>query len=202
MKSVTTVLEHKGPFASAYVDVSRDTEDADKQIELRTRAIGEDLVNRGCPEPIVDSVLDRLREPTGVPGPAARMVVATEDGVIFDDVVLRPGSAQIAAWSDFPDLMAWIADRDAMPGPVLQVLADREGADLALFRDWPGQAVEEDEVHGETLHINKVAGGEYAHQAYQRRTARVWRRNAEEVADEIASWVERGVTWVALTGDV
>jgi hypothetical protein len=200
--SLKIVLDHPGPYASAYVDVGRDTEDAAKQVELRSRAIGEGLVVQGCPGSLADRVVDRLREPTGAPGPAARMIVAAGDDIVLDDVVLRPSGAETMTWGPLPDVTAWTADHDGMPGPVLQVLADREGADLTLFQNWPGTAIAEEHVHGETLHITKVGVGDWAHLNYQRRSENVWRRNAQEVAGEIAALAERGVAWVALAGDL
>lgn len=200
--SITTILDRPGPYASVYVDVSRDTTDAEKKIELRSRAAGEDLVAHGCPEPLADLVVERLREQTGVSGAASRMVVGAGDAILLDAVTPRTGGADVITWGPLPDVTAWIADQDAMPGPVLQVLADREGADLTLFKNWPGPAIAEEHVHGDTLHITKVAVGDWAHLNYQRRSENVWRRNAEDVAEEISAMVDRGVTWVALAGDL
>lgn len=202
VRPLKAALEKPGPYASVYVDVSRNTEDADKQVELRSRAVGEDLVTQGAPQTLADRVVERLQEHTGAAGSVARLVVAAEAEILLDDVVPRQGGPETVTWGPWPDVTAWIADRESMPGPVLQVLADREGADLTLFQDWPGPAIAEEQLHGDTLHINKVAGGDWAQVNYQRRSENVWRRNANDVAAEIAAMADRGATWVALAGDL
>ena len=53
-----------GPFASAYVEVSREQEDGDRLAELQARAAGDALVEQGAPEPLAQQVADRLAAST------------------------------------------------------------------------------------------------------------------------------------------
>lgn len=199
--TIAGIQQHSGPFLSIYIDVTRDTEDAISRIELTWRAARDRLMEQGAPEELVDLVGERVLVPTSVPGMVSRMIVAAGDDVLLDEDVRREHGSEVFSWGPLPDVTSWLTDRDMMI-PVLLVLADREGADFEFFDPWPGAPAGEDNVDGETLHINKVPGGGWSHKRQQRHTEEVWRRNAEDVAAEVDEFARKGVRLVALAGDV
>jgi len=190
-----------GPMATVLLDVSRDSEDGQHLVELRWRAARERLEEQGAPSDVIDAVEPLFLEPTHVPGTVSRLVIAAGEEVRFDDVVSESVEPGVVSYGDLPDLTTWIELQDGAV-PLLLVLADREGADLEVHRAFAEEAVEHQEVHGETLHINKVAVGDWAHLRYQHHTEEVWRRNAKQVAEQVEHHVSQGLGVVVIAGDV
>lgn len=85
---LTTLFQAEGPFATVTLDVSRDTENAAQEQELRVRAAGE-LAGLGAPPEVVEAVSGRLGEVADEPAPVARVAVANHEAVLFDDVLRR-----------------------------------------------------------------------------------------------------------------
>ena len=190
-----------GPMATVLLDVSRDSEDAAHLVELRWRAAREELAGHGAPDELLDAIGRLFAEPTHVPGAVSRLVVASGGEVRTDELVPEHVDPGVVTYADLPDLATWIELQDGAV-PVLLVLADREGADLELYRALAEAPVERAEVHGDTVHINKVRVGGWAHLRYQHHTEELWRRNARQVADEIERHVAHGLGVVVIAGDV
>jgi hypothetical protein len=198
---ISAICSRPGPFLTAYIDVSRDVDEAEHRLAVRWRSAREELRRTGAPVELVDLVGEHVLEPTGLGGRVARMVVAAEDEILADDVVLRPRTPEVHTWGPLPDVTGWLTDRSTMM-PVLVVLADREGGDFELYDAWPEPPVVTDSFHGDDLHVKKVAVGGWAHKQYQRRSEWTWRRNAEEVAAEIDRQADDGVPLVVVAGDL
>ncbi len=92
----------RGPFASVYFEDSHDTPDAEAQLALRWRALREQLEELGADESVTAdmerAVLD-ARPPVGRSG---RGVVASADGVVLNEHLIRPTAAPIARLSKLP----------------------------------------------------------------------------------------------------
>src|SRR3712207_8822971 len=56
------VFTASGPYATVCADVTHTTENADTEVELRVRAIAEELTGQGAPEAVVEAVRSRLLE--------------------------------------------------------------------------------------------------------------------------------------------
>ena len=198
------VLEATGPFATVCADVTHTTENADTELELRVRAIGEKLTEQGAPEPVVEAVRSRLLE--GNEGGEAgtlkgrAVVVASDGSVVLDQALVDAPLREVAEWSAQPDLTPVLRQ---LPGrvPHIVVLADRTGADIT-FMGGPG-TVEEETVQGDTFQIRKFPGGGWAHHRYQHNAENKWVHNADEVADRITSMVRRlSPRFVLVAGDI
>jgi peptide chain release factor subunit 1 len=96
------LLTARGPFASVYFEDSHDTPDAEAQLELRWRAIREQLEELGAAEAVTNemerAVLD-ARPPVGRSG---RGVVAGADGVVLNEHLIRPPETPVVRLSKFP----------------------------------------------------------------------------------------------------
>src|ERR687893_768550 len=84
--SIAQLLEDPGPFASVYVDVSRDMENGNRVVELAARGVCDSLLEQGAPSSVCDQIADVLTSSLHVEAPASRAVVATERGVLLDQV--------------------------------------------------------------------------------------------------------------------
>ncbi len=185
------------PMATLLLDVSRDTEDGAHQVELRWRAAREELAEQGAADELLERVEPLFLEPTHAPGAVSRLVVAAGSEIRLDDLVHDHVEPGVVAYGDLPDLTTWISLQDGVV-PVLLVVADREGADLELYRALADDPVERQEVHGDTAFIHKVPIADQS----ERSTEEVWRRNASQVVDEIERHVRHGLGVVVLAGDV
>ena len=189
-----------GPFASVLVDVSRDSEDGQRQVELHLRSVRDRLSEQGAPEQVIAAVEERATENLHEPAPVSRFVVATERGVLLDDIVRDRTDEPFARWDVLPDLTSWIAARDAAL-PFVLALVDHTGGDVAAYRNDPVSLDDKESVGGETEHVHKFGGGGWAHMRYQNVTENVWRRNAEAVVEQVRSHVSDGFRLVLIAGD-
>lgn len=199
--TLTTALQGSGPFATVLADVSQDTEHGRHEHELRVRAACERLAEQGAPADVVDLVAQRLDEPTDRPAPVGRIVVAGPEGVVYDETALTRVDQPVATWDALPDLAAWIAHRDATL-PFVLALVDHEGGDISL---WESDVSEPDlsvSAGGETENIHKKPTRGPGAVEIQRRTEDIWRRNADDVAEELTTVVRtHGHPLVLLGGD-
>jgi hypothetical protein len=200
-----TVFSSPGPYATVCADVTHTSENADTELDLRVRAVAEKLTEQGAPEAVVEAVRGRLLEGNegGVAGTlrGRAVVVASDGSVVLDEVLVDRPRQEVAEWSPQPDLLPVLSQ---LPGrvPHIVVVIDRVGADITVS-GLSGEPVEE-QVEGETFHIQKVKVGGWAHDHWQNSAEEAWDRNAEQVADHITSYVRRlgGVRFVLVAGDV
>src|SRR5918911_592874 len=163
------VFTASGPYATVCADVTHTTENADTEVELRVRALAEQLTEQGAPEDVVEAVRSRLLE-ANEGGEVATLrgraiVVAADGSVVLDQPLVDSPRQEIAEWSPQPDLLPVLRQ---LPGriPHIVVVADRVGADIT-YLGAPGQVEDEKTVEGETFHIRKVKVGGWAHDHWQ-----------------------------------
>ena len=190
-----------GPFASAYVEVSRDAEDGDHVAELQARAAADQLREQGAPEEVVAQVLERLSQPPHVPAPVSRFVVATGRGVLLDELTPRHRARPEATWASLPDVAGWLTDADTAV-PFVLALVDHEGGDVRRYSAAAVGPDDEATLGGRTEFEHKIRGGSWAHLRYQHHVENVWRQNATDVVAEIDWLVRRhAIPLVVLAGD-
>lgn len=199
------VVAATGPFATVCADVTHTTENADTELDLRVRAISEQLAGQGAPEAVVDAVRGRLLE--GNDGGEAgtlrgRAVVVDSTGsVVLDQPLADAPAREVAEWGPQPDLLP-VLRQLAGRVPHIVVLIDRVGADIT-FVNLPEREDEQASVEGDTRHIRKFQGGGWAHHRYQHNTENIWIHNVDGVAKQIDSMVQRhAVRFVLVAGDV
>jgi hypothetical protein len=190
-----------GPFATAYVEVSRDQEDGNHVADLHVRGVGDDLVRQGAPASVVELLTDRLSATAHEPGPVSRCVVATERGVLLDQLTRSHRPQTIATWGPLPDLGCWLADA-SQTVPFVLALVDHEGGTVTTYSADLMEVVEESDVGKPSVYEHKTRGGGWSHYRRQRTAEEVWNRNADEVAAEIERQVQTGPDLVLLAGDV
>ena len=198
--TLTDLYQSSGPFATALVDVAHDTENGAHEHELRVRAACESLREQGADEGVVAAVAERLGETVHEPAPVARVVVATPDGVQYDETASFRVDDTVATWAPLPDLARWIEHRDGVLTFVLAVV-DHEGGDVGLYRSDLPTPEQLESIDGSTENIHQVGATDWGNLNYQHRTENVWAKNAAEVADRISSYVRTGTRLVLIAGD-
>jgi Bacterial archaeo-eukaryotic release factor family 2 len=189
-----------GPFASAYLEVSRDQEQGNRVVELAVRAVGHDLAEQGAPPVVLEALGERLGQSTGQPAPISRCVVATERGILFDELTRSHHAQPVASWSPLPDVAAWLRDASRQV-PFVLALVDHEGGDVTTYSADDMGPERGASVGEPSKYEHKVRGGGWSHLKWQRSAETVWARNAAEVAAEIERQVRTGLDVVILAGD-
>ena len=189
-----------GPFASAYVEVSRTQEAGNRLAELQARAARDELVAQGAPEALAEQVAETLAQSTHEGGTVSRCVVATERGVLLDELTHRHRAQPAVAYDVLPELADWLADESIL-APHIFVLVDHEGGSVTTFASDPVHADREAEVTNVDPNEHKFKGGGWGHLRYQHNTENIWYRNQEDVATEIKQQLREGPDLIVLAGD-
>ncbi|MDK3255851.1 Vms1/Ankzf1 family peptidyl-tRNA hydrolase [Blastococcus capsensis] len=199
------VFAAAGPYATVCADVTHTTESADAELDLRVRALTEQLAEQGAPEAVVEAVRARLTE--GNEGGEAgtlkgrAVVVAADGSVVLDQVLADAPARETAEWAPHPDLLP-VLRQLAGRVPHIVVVADRVGADITVA-GLAGQPDEERQVEGDTFHMRKVKVGGWAHNTYMHTAENQWEENAGLVIDELTSFARRlQLRFVLIAGDV
>lgn len=201
LDDLRTLYDDPGPFASCYLEVSRDQEDGDHVVELAARAAGDDLASQGAPGRVVDAVCNTLTRGTGQPAPISRCVVASARGVLHDALVRARHAHPVVRWAPLPDLAGWLADASRSVRFVL-ALVDHEGADVASYSADGIDVVQDRSVGEPAGWEHKVRGGGWSHLNWQRSAETVWRENATESDAEIQRQLATGdPTLLVVAGD-
>lgn len=193
------LLSVPGPYATAYVDVTRAHENAAHEVELRWRALRQQLADSGAPEDLLEEMGQTVLAPTGHAGAHGLVVLGAGKEVVFMRVLPHPPQPDEAVWEPLPHLVPMVRQL-VWQVPHLLVVADRGGADVVAFSPL-GDRIQEEQVEGSKAPLRKqsVAMGELH---VQHRVENLWERNAEEVAKTVSRLVAQlAPRLVALAGD-
>ena len=138
--------------------------------------------------------LSRTRELFERPGAVTsvgRVLVASGDGLLFDDEIEAVDAAgDVVTWSPLPELGRWYRARSGAVRTVLAVV-DQTGGELhqlVLLPDEGGREVDHDTVQGDAAEtVHKPREGGNAHKQHQRRHEQASYQNAEEIVAAIRS---------------
>ncbi|MEV3905707.1 hypothetical protein AB0K11_25590 [Mycobacterium sp. NPDC050551] len=186
-ESFRTLTESKGPFASVYFDDSHDTEDAAAQRELKWRAIHEELEQQGASTDVVGTLQRAILDTPPAVGRSGRGVVASADGVLLNEHLIRPVETPVVRVSTLPFVVP-VVEHGALHPTYVIVAVDHAGADIAVHRD---RTVQSDSVDGGGYPIHKASGAETpGYGDPQRRSMEAGRKNLRAVADRLATLVD------------
>lgn len=194
------LLDAPAPFASVYFDDSHDTHDAEAQLELKWRAVREELEQRGAGQAVIDeigaAVMD-LRPPIGRSG---RAIIASADGVVINEHLARPAPTTVVRVSELPYLVPILEQSFDHPDYVL-VVVDHSGADITTQI---GGTLHSETVDGGGHPVHKAAGAETAgYGDPQLRTEEAARKNIRAVADRVGELVDdKGIEVIFVVGEV
>lgn len=194
------LADQQGPFASVYLDVSRDHQAAPREVRLRWQELRRYLRGADADPATVDAIGAVVAEPTEQPGPAGRALIAAGGRVLVDAPLPGPPRRPIARWSVLPHLMPLLAQTvEAVPAVTVQL-----GKVHALVRgfDRAGREVFDASEHGRHHPVHKVRGGGEAHYGMRQRTEETWKDNARAFAADVDRAVEAlHAELVVLIGD-
>jgi hypothetical protein len=158
----------------------RAAENADHEVELRWRALREQLTGQGADATTLDAVATAIEEHPYQPGRYGLAIFANAGEVALLEPLAAPPPGDEAHYGPLPHAMPLVAQRGE-DVPYLRVLADRTGADLEGLA--VGGAPRRREVTGsETFPLRKVHVGGWSHRRYLQAVEESWKRNAGDTA--------------------
>ncbi|MBO3750953.1 hypothetical protein J5X84_33185 [Streptosporangiaceae bacterium NEAU-GS5] len=176
---IRDLYERSGPYASVYLETSRNTEDAATVVELRWRQTRELLEEYGAPGDVADRMGDLITDP-GAAAPG-RAVFASAD-TLFTEPLPMPPRREIARWSPLPHVTPLLAQRGEQ-APHILVLADHAGSDvIVVARGQRRELV----VRADDWPIQKTGQGGWSQPRYEREVEETWRRNAAATAEVVS----------------
>lgn len=203
LKGYAELFRLPGPWCTAYVDAGTGTVDTLEAADARPGNVRTALERLGASEADLDAVEEALQPETGVPAPVSRYVLVHHGRAVLNEVL--PGERAVPeqiSLDPIPDLLPLVKHRpEELPYVVAEV--SREHGEIRLHHAGAGTPASTREVQGTTEHVSKFQGGGWAHLRFQHHTEDVWRRNADQVAEEIDRVVSsNGARLVVLAGDI
>jgi hypothetical protein len=180
------LLAAEGPFASVYFDDSHDTEDAEAQLEVKWRDLRKQLEEQGGAE-LADAIEPAVLGARPPVGRSGRGVIATRDGVLIDEHLIRPPEQFVARVSDLPyiePLVAHAADHLTY----LLVAVDHAGADITVHTSNHDRS---ETVDGGGFPVHHAHSAENPGYGDPQRTAQAAQgKNIRAVSERLASLVD------------
>lgn len=120
------LYERPGPWASVYLDTSRDTEDSPQEARHRWHIARDELADAGCDPLTVHALEDAVLDHTSRPGRHGAALFATAGEVILRRALGSPPIKDIIAYGPLPHAMPMIAQivRETEPESPVQDRVD------------------------------------------------------------------------------
>ncbi|MDM4718862.1 Vms1/Ankzf1 family peptidyl-tRNA hydrolase [Micromonospora sp. WMMA1363] len=195
------LYDRPGPWCSVYLDASADTEDAHPALDLRWRALREQLQRYGADATSINAIERVVRGHDPMPGDYGIAVFASHGRVALSEYLSAPPVRDLAAYAPLPHVMPLLAQRGEQVAWV-RVIADRTGADAMAVS--AGGVPRRAHVTGrEDFQLHRVKPGGWSQSRYQRAAMEAWHYNAGDVAAATVELAEKvGADVVVVAGDV
>ncbi|MGW3989803.1 baeRF2 domain-containing protein [Streptomyces sp. NPDC004830] len=194
------LYEHPGPWASVYVDTSRQTEDTAHERRLTAQAMAGRLADRGADEATCRAVQGAIEDLRRSSDPHGRALFARDGEIVLDAALVRPPQGgDWAEWAALPRV-APLLDLAGEDPLCVVAYVDRKGADFEL-RSALGRR-EAGGVSGRQWPVHRTSTGDWSERHFQLRVENTWEHNAAEIADALAVCQEEtGADLLILVGE-
>jgi hypothetical protein len=124
-----------GPFASVYLDTSRNVEHPERAIALRWRRLRESLTRQGSDRALLNVLEEVVGADTEVPGVHGQAIFAAHGTLVLDGELPRPPEHDSARYSTLPDAMPLVTQH--LPEiPYMAVVVHYGGLPTAETHGW------------------------------------------------------------------
>ncbi|MDA0567527.1 hypothetical protein LG943_24865 [Streptomonospora sp. S1-112] len=187
------------PVASVYIDVSRDSADAEHALGLRWREARAELGSQGADEDTLRALDGVVGRTDGASGARGQIVFAAGGEVTFDALVAAPPQERAVRVGPLPDPLPYLRNRGRRV-PHVAVLVDSIGADVLSVSASGTRRT--DRVEGEDHPTHKVPGGGWKHKQMQRAVEEQVLKNTRQVASAVHECAQRdGAEVVVVAGE-
>lgn len=192
-----------GGFATVYLDVSHDSENAEHEGDLRWSEQRSTLEKQGADAETLEALDEAVRTARPAVGRSGRVLVARAGELLLDRDLPEPPDPPRATWSALPDVLPLLLDA---PEPTTVVVArvDKNGGEVLMADPADDQPSPEpvDSVEGERYPTHKVRGGGFKHLKMQHTVENTWRSNVSALAERIDRQVSQsGARVLVLAGE-
>jgi hypothetical protein len=203
LRHLTPLNAPVGAFATAYLDVSHDSENAEHEGALRWSEQRSALEQQGADAETLEALDAAVRDARSAVGRAGRVLVARAGTLLLDRDLPEPPDPPRATWSPLPDLLPLLLDG---PEPTTVVVArvDKNGGEILLADPADSESYPEpvQRVEGERYPTHKVRGGGWKHLKMQHTVENTWRSNVSALAERIDRQVSQsGARVLVLAGE-
>ncbi len=175
------------PFVSIYLDDSRDTAEADSDLDARWRDLRAKLEGDRVDERIIADVEQAIVLGEPAVGRRGRGVIATGDGVLINEHLRHPPVSTVVRISDYPYVLPLLDG--VWRGVYIFAAVDHNGADITLHR---GNEVSCETVEGGGYPVHKPStAGWKGFNDYQRSTEEAVRMNVRATVDRLTELVDK-----------
>ncbi|MEU2396310.1 hypothetical protein [Streptomyces sp. NPDC007369] len=182
-----------GPFASVYLDTSRDVDQPDRAIALRWRRLRADLTRQGADGALLGVLEDAVGADAELPGTHGQAIFAAHGSLVLDGELPTPPARDSARYSTLPDAMPLVTQH--LPEiPYLAVVVHYGGLPTAAAHGWVRV-----EAESGTWPASAVTPGE---RLYRTVAVADWHHSAVRLGHELDAWARRAhADTVVLAGD-
>ena len=203
LKEYAELYRHEGPWCMAYIEAGTGTVDTLEAADVRPGHVRETLAGKGASKQDLEAIEEAVQPATGEPSPVARYILVRQGTVELN--VLLPGPLVVPeriSMDPVPDLLPLIRHRPS-EYPYIVVEAARDNAEIRLHYAGKHRPDTVQSVQGSAENLKKVPSGGWSQGRFQHRTEEIWRRNANQVAEEIDRVVRSsGAKLLVLAGDI
>ncbi|MFK0121530.1 Vms1/Ankzf1 family peptidyl-tRNA hydrolase [Streptomyces sp. NPDC090994] len=194
------LYEHQGPWASVYVDLSRNAEDTAHARDLMAAAVTRELAEQGADEATCRAAREAVESLRHATDPHGRALFVHAGQVVLDTPLARPPQGGTTVhWAPLPRVspLLELAGEDAV---CVVAYIDRKGADFEL-RSALGDS-DAGGVTGRQWPVHRTSSVDWSERHFQLRVENTWEHNAAEIADALAVCQEEtGADLLILVGD-
>ncbi len=181
-----TLTTSNPPFVSVYIDDSRDTAEADSDLDARWRELRGELEDGCVDERLIADVERSILHSEPAIGRRGRGVVATSDGVLINEHLPHPPASTVVRISDYPYVLPLLDG--VWRGVYIFAAVDHNGADITLHR---GEDVRRETVDGGGFPVHKPStAGWKGFNDHQRSAEEAVRMNVRATADRLTELVD------------
>jgi hypothetical protein len=175
------------PFVSVYLDDSRDSAEADSELDARWRELRGELEFGFGDERIIAAVGHAILHSEPAVGRRGRGIIATGDGVLVNEHLPNPPGQTVLRRSDYPYVLPLLDG--VWRGVYIFAAVDHNGADITLHR---GDVVRSETVDGGGYPVHKpVTSGWNGYGDYQRSAEEAVRMNVRATVDRLTELVDK-----------
>jgi hypothetical protein len=175
------------PFVSVYIDDSRDSAEAESQLDARWRELQGQLEDQCGDERMLAEMAHAILHGEPAIGRQGRAVVASREGVLINEHLPNAPEETVLRVSDYPYLVPLLDG--AWRGAYIFAAVDHNGADITLH---DGDDVRFESVDGGGYPVHKpVTAGWHGYGDFQRTTEEAVRMNVRATADRLTELVDK-----------